>query len=195
MKWNKRFVGIAVIVLMTVTAFPLSARESWNLATLMATIAVQKEARVRFVEEKHFSFMDQDLVSFGMLYYQPPDMLTREVYKPEKQRFVVKGMHLTMEENDESRTVDLSEYPQARIFIDAFRATLMGDIEMLRQLFTVTLEGDAQQWTMWLRPHDAAMSRLVTEILLRGREDRLQNIETRESDGDYSLMRLEYDDS
>lgn len=195
MNLNRLLFFIAVTVTMIAIVSPVNAGGDWNLNALMTGLAVKKNAQVRFVEEKHFSFMEENLTSSGVLYYQYPDVLIREVLEPKKQRIVVKGMHLTLEQGGKKRSIDISDYPQIRIFVDTFRATLAGDMKTIQELFDVQLYGNRESWTLSFLPRDKELLDQVEKIILQGRGKRLWSIETKGKNGDYSVMHLNYDDN
>jgi hypothetical protein len=192
---NKLIFFVAISLIMMVMISPVNAGEDWNLNRLLTGLAVKKNTQVRFVEEKHFSFMEKKLTSSGILYYQYPDVLIREILEPEKQRYVVNGMHLIMEQGGWKRSIDISEYPQIRVFVDTFRATLAGDIKTIHQLFVAQLSGNQESWTLSFSPRNKDLSDQVEKIVLKGEVGRLWSIETREHNGDYSIMHLKYDDN
>ena len=192
---NRLLFFIAVAVTMIAMTSPVNAGGDWNLNCLMTGLAVKKNTQVRFVEEKHFSFMEENLTSSGVLYYQYPDVLIREVLEPKKQRFVVEGMHLTLEQGGKKRSIDISDYPQIRIFVDTFRATLAGDMKTIQQLFDAQLSGNRESWTLSFSPRDKELLDQVEKIILQGRGKRLWSIETKGGNGDNSVMHLKYDDN
>lgn len=197
MNLNKLIFLIAVTatVTMLLTHPLVNAAEDWNINCLISSLAVKENTQVRFVEEKHFSFMEENLTSSGTLYYQYPDVLIREVLEPKKQRFIVKGTCLTMEQEGKKRSIEINDYPQIRIFVDTFRATLAGDMQTIQQLFVTQLSGNQESWTLSFSPRDKELLAQVEKIILQGREKRLWSIETKGKNSDYSVMHLNYDDN
>ncbi|MFP8874206.1 MAG: LolA-related protein, partial [Myxococcota bacterium] len=89
------------------------------------------------------------------------------------------------------RVMDLSESAMARGFVANFVVLWSGDLEALRDRYEVGFDATASGWEMTLRPRDANLGRVIETISLRGSSETLREIETREVDGDRTLMILE----
>ena len=98
-------------------------------------------------------------------------------------------------EAHQKRTLSLQNYPAVWAFVESFRSTLAGDITTLNRFYHVTLEGRPKQWLLILRPIDAQIKNLVSEIRISGSLEQINTIETREAGGDYSVMNIRKDDS
>jgi outer membrane lipoprotein-sorting protein len=165
-----------------------------DVSTIISEVSRHRQDTVMFTEEKHFSFLDQPLFTKGILHYQPPDGLIREVIEPEKSKIIIAGNQLTVvNDAGKKRSLNISDQPQAKLFVDTFLATILGRTETIHKLFRGSVEGSTKRWTIHLIPRDDALAALIDKVILRGRDSRIESIETREVGGDYSLMRLSYD--
>ncbi|MBX3124664.1 MAG: hypothetical protein KF854_16350, partial [Nitrospira sp.] len=75
--------------------------------------------------------------------------------------------------------------------IEAIRASLAGELAVLRRLYHIKFQGTRQQWELTLRPLDAQAAEYVASIILRGEGDRLTTVDIRETGGDRSLMEID----
>jgi hypothetical protein len=165
----------------------------WGLEQLMADLRAQAgpENRVAYQEEKHYAFLEQELESSGILSFSPPDTLIREVLAPDPGRYTIEGQRLLIEEEGAPRReLHLGDYPQAAVFIEAFRAALTGDLAKLQHHFRIELSGRVSRWHLRLVPLDAEIVRVVESIVLTGRRGRVKEIRTNEAGGDFTLMLL-----
>ena len=76
------------------------------------------------------------------------------------------------------------------MFVECIRSTLAGDLAALKRLFDIALEGDERQWRMVLRPGEAKMQELLSEIRIGGRGGTIGSIEFLEPNGDRSTMTI-----
>jgi outer membrane lipoprotein carrier protein LolA len=132
----------------------------------------------------------EPIVLSGKLRYQRPDHIERHVHKPYEEHLIVQGDQLTLKTLDGSRGITLHKYPVIWGFVESIRSTLKGDEATLRRVYQVRLEGDLRQWTMTLVPLDKRLAEYVTSIQIRGAGSRIGRIETREADGDRSVMTI-----
>jgi hypothetical protein len=100
------------------------------------------------------------------------------------------GEQLVVERNGRRRSLPAAQLPAVAALVGGIRDTLRGDAEALRRMFKVVLQGNAASWQIDLLPSDSTSAQLVSRITLRGREDRLLEVETLQADGDRSVMTL-----
>lgn len=169
---------------------PAGAAEPWTLADLMALMAQVPSSRETFTEEKYMDVLVEPIVLTGDLSYQRPDRLERHVRRPYEERLIVEGDRLTLETLDGKRKIALRRHPVIWGFVESIRATLAGDEAMLRKVYEISLEGSRGQWKLTLRPKDPQLAEYVTSIEIGGAGSRIGRVETREADGDRSVMTI-----
>ena len=184
------------------TAAPCFAEEqekdaaAWTINELMHNLAQVKNSRATFVERKYLSILKTPLEYSGTLTYIAPGHLEKHTLLPKSESMVLDQNILVVQNgNAQKRTLSLPDYPVIWAFVESIRSTLAGDIATLSRFYHVTLEGHPKQWLLILRPVDAQMKNLVSEIRISGSLEQISTIETRESGGDYSVMRISKDDS
>jgi outer membrane lipoprotein-sorting protein len=170
---------------------------AWTINELMHGLAQVKKSKATFVERKFISILKTPLEYSGTLIYNAPGHLEKYTLLPKSESLVLDQNNLVMQSGDahQKRTLSLQDYPAIWAFVESFRSTLAGDIGTLNRFYHVTLEGHPKQWLLILRPVDAQMKNLVSEIRINGSLEQISTIETRESGGDYSVMSISKDDS
>ena len=186
----------SLLFLLAATTFGQESGSAWNLEQLMTLMTSEAVYRIEYREEKHFSFLEQNLSSRGILLFQPPDTLVREVQAPEPVRYTITGSIMQVEEKDGGRReINLAEHQQAYVFIATFQAVLTGDLTTLKKYYRMDLEGSRSVWHLRLVPLDAEVAGLVESVVLSGSHGRVKQIRTMEQGGDFSLMILSNDES
>ncbi len=161
-----------------------------GLEALLKRVGGQPKQEARFVEKKYLAVLDAPVESSGTLRYEAPDRLEKNTERPVKESMMLDGEQLVVERNGRRRSLPAAQLPAVAALVGGIRDTLRGDAEALRRMFKVVLQGNAASWQIDLLPSDSASAQLVSRITLRGREDRLLEVETLQADGDRSVMTL-----
>ncbi len=157
------------------------------LMELMAKVAGRED---RFTETKTVGMLTQPLVLEGTLAYVRPDRIEKHITSPYVEHLIVQGDQLTLSSREGTKRITVDSHPLIRSFIEAIRASLAGEVAVLRRLYHITLQGTRQNWMLTLRPLDAQAAEYLTSITLTGHGDRLTEVDIRETGGDRSLMQI-----
>ncbi|MEP7152234.1 MAG: LolA-related protein [Nitrospira sp.] len=158
-----------------------------GLMELMAKVTSRED---RFTETKTVAMLTQPLILKGTLAYVRPDRVEKHVTSPYAEHLVVQGDQLTLSTREGTKHLAVDSHPLIRSFIEAIRASLAGEVSVLRRLYHIKLQGTQQDWMLTLRPLDARAAEYLTSITLRGHGDRLTAVDIRETGGDRSLMQI-----
>ncbi|HEY7744436.1 MAG TPA: LolA-related protein [Burkholderiales bacterium] len=190
-------VAAAILSVALAAGAPLSMASAadWGVEQLMRSLGEVKFSEARFVERKHMAILSAPLESSGTLVYRAPDRLEKHTRAPRQESLVLERDRLTIEtpERKQRRTITLQDYPVIWAFVESIRSTLAGDLATLTSFYEVRLEGGAQRWRLLLRPRDPQMEEFVSEIRLSGGGNRINAIETIETNGDRSVMTITQD--
>ncbi len=168
-----------------------AAFAAWDLQQLMDTLAQSKSGSATFVEKKHIALLDKPVESSGELRYTAPDRLEKRTLKPRPELMVVQGGELIIERGRQKYQLQLQAYPELAAFIDSIRGTLAGDRQALERNYRLSLDGNAERWTLQLQPLNEKMKALIQRIRITGLGDQLHSVEIIQSDGDRSVMTIE----
>lgn len=167
-------------------------QNEWTVEQVVASLKEAHLSSVSFVETTYSSLLTEPLTARGVLRFSPPSTLEKEVLVPYRERYLIEGDRITFESERKhlKKTISLEDYPALRSVVDAFRASLTGDVARLKQTYETRVDGDRRKWWLSLRPHESAGQAMVDQILLSGSEGRILTITVRSSDGDRSVMTL-----
>ncbi len=171
------------------------APDGWDLNQLMHELGKVKTAKGKFVERKHLSILNAPLELSGTLVYIAPDRLEKHTLKPRPETMVLDHDVLTVEDKERNRrrTFVLQDYPVVWASVESIRSTLAGDLATLRRFYEVKLEGGERRWRLTLRPVDAKVEELVSEIHIDGEGNWVTAVEIIEPGGNRSLMTVTRD--
>lgn len=165
------------------------AAHAWGLDEVVAGIAQPEGGVARFTEIKYLEALDKPLRVQGEVRFTPPDQLQRRVTDPYEEEMTVAGGMLRLRRGDNSpRELALEDNPAIAAFVNAFLATLAGNKALLEAHYELALEGSEENWVLNLTPRDKLLARRVDQIRVTGAGERLVSFETRQANGDRSVM-------
>lgn len=169
-----------------------SSGGQWTVEQLVMELKEQRASFLSFEESTYSSLLTEPLKVRGELRFTPPATMEKLILEPFRERYVIEGDLVSFESERRhiKRTISLEEYPALRSFVEAFRASFTGDARRLQEVYEVTLGGDRGEWTLLLRPREAAGRSVVDYILFTGSHGTVASIAIRSPDGDRSVMRL-----
>jgi hypothetical protein len=184
--------GVALALLLALIAGPLARAHAagFDLTRLMALLGQTPEGEVSYTEEKTSSLLARPLTSAGTLSFHRPDSVEKDVATPHPERYRIAGEELTVTSNGIDRRYALSSQPALAALAASLRGVLLGDEAQLRRYFQPRVEGDEQAWRLELTPIDATMGRYVRRVVVSGKSGRLLAIDTDETSGDHSALRV-----
>jgi hypothetical protein len=163
----------------------------WGLEVLMDELAQRGSGQAYFSETKHLAVLDKPIEQTGTLAFAP-GRLEKFTQQPHAERMTVVGDALTVDMGPESRKrqLRLHRYPALRGFIEGLRATLTGDLDVLRRFYEIELHGSADDWELVMVPNKPEMAALVLLLSIRGGLGRITVIEVVQNSGDRSVMQI-----
>lgn len=189
-----RFTSLLVLMLGAASAPAQRGDADWNIAALAQLLQTRPAASARFEETRHIEMLDDPLQLSGTLRYAAPDYVRKEVLKPHHEIFEASGDQLIHESAAHGRqSFSLDEHPAVRAFVEAFRATLGGRLEVLQQYYALRLGGNRDAWSLQLQPLDRDMKKVISTITIHGAGGEVERVETLETGGDLSVMSIHPD--
>jgi len=179
---------VALMLMLTSVA---SHAADWDIDQLMQSLAKIRADRATFSEKKFIAILDRPVETSGELVYTAPDHLEKRTLKPKPESMILHQGVLVIERGRQKHRLQLQDYPELAAFIDSIRGTLAGDRKALERSFQLSLDGTAEQWTLYLHPTNEKVRAVVKNIRIVGARDALRSIEIAQADGDRSLMLIE----
>jgi hypothetical protein len=165
--------------------------QAFDLPALMQRLARRKAGEARFTEERIVSGFDSPLTASGVLSFAAPDRFARHTLQPVKESMEVQGRTLLLRRGGRTRQMEMDALPEVGALLEAMRATLTGDLALLRKHFATELSGDEGRWILRLKPLDERLARQLLQIELVGQAADVRSIAMQLTGGDRSLMLLE----
>ncbi|WP_455210577.1 LolA-related protein [Kaarinaea lacus] len=181
------FSAIGLVFLNNAFAAPQTLRQ------LMNELGQVQSVQSTFEEIKTMELLNEPLRSSGKLVYKAPDYLEKRVLEPQASYYIVAGDQVRVgSAQHKERQLVLFQFPALEAFIAALRGTLAGDIKTLREYYDVNFSGDTNQWTLQLVPKNDEMLLYVKKIYIYGNGNKINQIDTLETNGDHSSMTIHH---
>lgn len=161
-----------------------------TLAERLAGFGKEPELHARFVETWQASYLEKPLVSKGRLLYKAPGQLGKVIEEPEKVSQQIVGDQLTIERNGETHTMQLSSQPELAAGIYALRDVLEGNFTGLSARFETQYSEDKSRWRVELKPKDKSTAKRVDNIVLQGKDNRINTVKIMYRNGDSLLTEI-----
>lgn len=169
-----------------------AAAPAWalDLNELMGLLARQKQGEANFTEQRYVRGFDGPLAAAGTLSFTAPDRLVRRTLTPRPETMSVDGNNLTLSRSGRTRSMTLDSVPELQGLVEAMRATLAGNTQVLQRYFTSTVGGSASDWTLDLAPIDARLGAQIATLRLSGQAGEVLGVEMEFRGGDRSVMTI-----
>lgn len=163
----------------------------WTISTLMKELASNPHSAVKFTEIKTLGYLDVALSSKGVLSIDKQGLLTKETTSPKYERLIIDSETVrVLQAGRDEVTLSLSDYPIMRGFIEAFRATILGEMDLLSQYYQIEMTGKREAWMLHLRPLQARLGAVIKIIDIEGDGGMIDSFTIEEQSGDSTMMKI-----
>jgi len=159
-----------------------------SLNQLIQFMAKHKEIHATFTEIKYIKGVNVPLESSGNLTFISPSTIIRNTLQPKPEMFNLTGNAITIKRMDKEYSLQIDDCPEISLYFEGIRALLAGDVERLRSLYIIELEGTLVDWKLVFSPLQKGTT--LKSLNINGKHDNVRSVEVRLEDGDYSIMQV-----
>ena len=159
----------------------------------LVSFSLLKESHASFVEVWTADYLEEPLISKGILFYKRPGKLIKNIEHPESVRQIIEGNQLSVIRNGETHSVQLSDEPLLATGIYALRDFLEGNKNNLKNRFEIIFTELNKEWNLTLVPKDNQVAKKIKEIVLQGFDSRILQIHIEYRNGDKLLTEISHD--
>lgn len=173
--------------------------QEWTVDAVMSALRGLKYAEATFTEIRHSSFLKKPLDLNGTFVYEAPRTFVKKTFKPYPETVTVdaNGVKIEQEKSEQegqSRTqfIAADAHPLVQGLVDSAEATMSGKRELLEARYDLEISGTEETWTVTLVPKEEALRKKLDSLSFEGNGDLIKHAEINETDGDRSIIDLEY---
>lgn len=163
------------------------ARELQTIHEIMQLLAQNGGIEARFHESHQIAILKEPVISTGMFYFAPPDLLARHVTEPGQSRIVVRDGRVSFRDETGVQTLELGSSEVARALVGNSMLLMRGDHKALVEQYQVSFRVDGDIWTLDLEPRNRVVRRIIRRLRVQGRGGELIRMESTETNGDLTL--------
>lgn len=161
--------------------------QPWSVEALLKSFRQIPGLEAHFREEKTIAILAAPIVSEGTIHFAPPARLARHTIVPDESSLLIDGRTFSFGNGSTQEQIDLEANPVVREYVSSFLHILGGDSETLGRIWSLKLEGRAEEWELTLRPMSESIRKTIREMVLRGRGITIEWMKIVESTGDESV--------
>lgn len=165
------------------------AAGAFGLDQLQAQLRAAPIVRGSFVQQKFLRALPQPLTSRGDFTLAQGKGLLWQLTSPFAQDLRITPQGIA-KRDAQGQWQALPQQMGASRETGIFLAVLAGDTHGLQENFDISLAGDAQDWTMTMKPSSALLSQVFDAIVIQG-DTLVRRIELRETQGDRTVLQLQ----
>lgn len=189
MSVSSRFVVHFAVLLAMLVGFSSGARADL-LEDLSARVAQYPVVRAEFTQTKQMAAMKRPLVTRGRLTFSRSQGVLWQIEQPFRMIYVLGETRIVEIGNDGARKVrETRDVPGLAQVGRVFHAMLGANPAALREHFDVTGQGDADRWSLELKPRQAQLAQFLNGLQLSGGRF-VEDIRIGEAGGDSTQIRF-----
>jgi hypothetical protein len=162
-----------------------------DASALIARLARPAPATTAYTEVRFLHQLSRPLVLHGELEYDGPGRLGKRVDAPYREDTRIEGDTVEVTRAGRApRHFALARAPELQVLLSGFSALLGGDAPTLEKVYTISVVENAANWTLALRPRDAASAQHLCELVVDGAAAEPRCFTLEQANGDHSVMLL-----
>ena len=168
----------SVRALLAVLLLPFVSTPAWaaDLASILASTAVQPPAEIGFREERNNPMFKEPMVLTGQLEYLDAGVLRKVVETPFAEDILVEGNRVIVTRDGKTRKLSLNRSRALKTILGAIEAVLAGDQARLEAAFHCDVSGSAETWSLQMTPLAKAVAKRLSSIEVTGNEQAVTSI-------------------
>lgn len=179
-RWHAWWLAIFLLLAATTA-------HAFDLKELSAQLGKPAVIQGPFIQEKHLRALPQPLTSEGTFVLAKAHGLLWLLKTPLQQDYRITARGIAR--RDASGWQILPGKSAGARQNQLFFAVLQGDSQALQRDFELTLQGDANSWSLQLTPRSVLLKQVFTRIDISG-GDYVQRIQLSETQGDSTVLRM-----
>jgi hypothetical protein len=170
---------------------PVCAEDTFS--TVMARMKPQEAVSIHYEEVRYLELLDKPWGGSGFLYVLPPGKMIKEQWQPKREIMGADGKQLYFYDpsNNIRHRAEIHGGDPTAAHLDAFRALLNGNRELIDNLYRVEFCSAPERWRLTLTAKAREAGAAPAKIVISGLpEQPADKIELRQADGDRSELSL-----
>lgn len=170
---------------------PAYAEDSFS--TVMARMKPQQAQSIHYQETRYLELLDKPWHGSGYLYALPPDRMIKEQWRPKREVMGADGKQLYYYDPSDNvrHHTELRNDDPIAAHVEAFRALLNGNRELIDSLYRVEFYSSPESWQLTLTSKNPDAATKLGKVVISGLPEKpADKVVIFQADGDRSELSL-----
>lgn len=181
---------VCALLAALVAVVAASPARSADLASILASTAVQPPAAIGFSEERHNPMFKEPMVLAGRLEYLGTGVLRKVVETPFEEDILVQDNRVVVTRDGKTRKLSLNRSRALKTILGAIEAVLAGNQARLEESFQCDASGSADAWTLQMTPLAKSVAKRLSLIEVTGNDRAVTSIRISLPNDEWHLMQI-----
>lgn len=183
------------LIIYIICLLPLAAHaqsEAEIIGIISKASAEMQSLECDFVQTKHLKILNNEMTSYGRMYYSQPDRLRWEYTSPYTYTFILNESQILLKNSNRSDVIDVNQNKMFKEIARMMMETVTGSSLADSRSFTTSIEDTQEEWIATLIPVKKDMKQMWTRLVLHFNKTtrNVEMVEMHEKTGDRTVIRL-----
>ena len=186
---------ILYIILMCLTpVLAMAQNEGEQKISQKISKAAQSMTRMQcdFVQTKHMKLLNDNMVSYGKMYYQQSSKLRWEYTSPYTYTFILNDSKVLLKKGNRNDVIDVNQNKMFKEIARMMMNSVVGKCLTDKKDFKISVAETSEQYVATLLPQKKDMKQMFSKVILyvNKRQLSIAKVEMQEKKGDNTVIEL-----
>lgn len=186
----KKFIFALLVAMLPMLAVAQSEAEI--IRQIDSICSEVKSLECDFVQTKHIKLLNDEMVSYGKMYYSQPNMLRWEYTRPYTYTFILNAHQVLLRNTQRKDVIDVNKNKMFKEIARLMMSSVVGSCLTDDDTFEVKITATTKEWVATLVPIKRDMKQMWTQLVLHFDRAKRSVVKVKmcEPSGDYTIIEL-----
>ena len=188
----KRILYIILMCLTPVLAMAQNEGEQKIIQKISKAAQSMTSMQCDFVQTKHMKLLNDNMVSYGKMYYQQNSKLRWEYTSPYTYTFILNDSKVLLKKGNRNDVIDVNQNKMFKEIARMMMNSVVGKCLTDKKDFKISVAETSEQYVATLLPQKKDMKQMFSKIILyvNKRQLSIAKVEMQEKKGDNTVIEL-----
>ena len=188
----KRILYIILMCLTPVLAMAQNEGEQKIIQKISKAAQSMTSMQCDFVQAKHMKLLNDNMVSYGKMYYQQNNKLRWEYTSPYTYTFILNDSKVLLKKGNRNDVIDVNQNKMFKEIARMMMNSVVGKCLTDKKDFKISVAETSEQYVATLLPQKKDMKQMFSKIILyvNKRQLSIAKVEMQEKKGDNTVIEL-----
>ena len=188
----KRILYIILMCLTPVLAMAQNEGEQKIIQKISKAAQSMTSMQCDFVQTKHMKLLNDNMVSYGKMYYQQNSKLRWEYTSPYTYTFILNDSKVLLKKGNRNDVIDVNQNKMFKEIARMMMNSVVGKCLTVKKDFKISVAETSEQYVATLLPQKKDMKQMFSKVILyvNKRQLSIAKVEMQEKKGDNTVIEL-----